>query len=1137
MFTGTYASVPDPSWNRNKIQSWNKAPDYTNTNEAEAEAEVEVNEAEAKEDDEDIYDLSKYTDAMIISEILDLDNPSSNVLEAKIVGLIRRYRRDMHPEAEQFYIDVYARLFDVEQAEDGSLRVREPPKRDIEQLTGASSSATNPAQGTIQEGTNQERTNQEGTRSQETQAIPAQTNKIVSNVKVSDYAKGKLNPLMKETMHKLFNVDSQHRASTYPYSTDFTMNLGEVLKNVVKLHLYSITIPYHWYTISRAYGSNFFVIRGTSPGINNGNHDITVQIMPGTYTPTELVAAISTSLTDVRAAYSDMDFGDTGITYNALSATASISLALKYTYSTAFFRARFSPALAAYLGFTQSTPYSLSSARSRTVSDPNDTTRLTLTDSNNVLTVLQYRPLDTSAAFLAANGAPRYVAETTISGTTVPGSPVLDTVTFVIPPRNYTQASLALAVDAAIKANPDVDSSLSGLTYDPVARAFVLSLRLNRFTTTNTPYSALVALFPSDPVWTGPSGLNFGPGPVELNYTLADTQLSSSNIVVVDDTYILYHCKATAVTIPDAKAVVAPFALGYSQNAYIDAIQDGIDACGFGENNAAQIDPVTSRFTFSVNINRVFDSSNYTVTSSPGQYMYSTLGITTLSGDLIGDGQAFYGNFEYISANGYIVDEDSPLCTISRSALGATSGVADNSYVVVLQSGNYTLAELQFAIETAFRDVVDTDDQQIFQNTTLTFTRTPGSNRVDAALLVTVNRVVTENEYTVGFYVNDAQSPSNQWSLNLFLEPSYDLFTVPTIDGDFKQIVGDSPIVTDVLSLQEDAFIYLEPDGQVDGVAGSVAPIITVPRGMYTRQTLFSKINEQLANNGQTLGSRIAYVVDNLLNEYAEFRWTVNKTYTTTDYSLVFYDTDRFVSCFIGNSSTRNVRSDETMGWILGYRTLKEYALTPESTMGADGATYYGDTNSRYIYNATTGTATLWGDSSVNVNIYNSFYVILNDYNQNRLNDNLVTIAAPDYQLSLPSYASRYATTCDPTTNREQSIGIGAGAQLSLTKNQIYAASQIIDAQNARTTAANQPGGVYLTDVFAAVPLKLGSIAFGQNHTELSGTLQNQDRLYFGPVNINRLTVKLVNDRGDPVDLNGQNWSMQISCEYLYENV
>ena len=79
-------------------------------------------------------------------------------------------------------------------------------------------------------------------------------------------------------------------------STDFTFNLSEILKDVLSIKLFSIQVPYTWYTINANFGSNFFYIKGNSPGINNGKHDIIVSIPVGNYTAPDLITAANKSI-------------------------------------------------------------------------------------------------------------------------------------------------------------------------------------------------------------------------------------------------------------------------------------------------------------------------------------------------------------------------------------------------------------------------------------------------------------------------------------------------------------------------------------------------------------------------------------------------------------------------------------------------------------------------------------------------------------------------------------------------------------------------------------------------------------------------------------------------------------------------
>ena len=63
--------------------------------------------------------------------------------------------------------------------------------------------------------------------------------------------------------------------------------------------------------------------------------------------------------------------------------------------------------------------------------------------------------------------------------------------------------------------------------------------------------------------------------------------------------------------------------------------------------------------------------------------------------------------------------------------------------------------------------------------------------------------------------------------------------------------------------------------------------------------------------------------------------------------------------------------------------------------------------------------------------------------------------------------------------------------------------------------------------------MKTNGLLNGAPYVEFGGTLQNQERSYFGPVNISRFSIRLVTDRGNSVDLNNANWSFSLVCEQL----
>ena len=80
--------------------------------------------------------------------------------------------------------------------------------------------------------------------------------------------KDNLNQNLKHTTSQIINLDSQYRETILPFdisnsssissSTDYIVNFTQTLKNVLSLKLYSVQVPYTWYTFDENLGNNFF---------------------------------------------------------------------------------------------------------------------------------------------------------------------------------------------------------------------------------------------------------------------------------------------------------------------------------------------------------------------------------------------------------------------------------------------------------------------------------------------------------------------------------------------------------------------------------------------------------------------------------------------------------------------------------------------------------------------------------------------------------------------------------------------------------------------------------------------------------------------------------------------------------------
>jgi hypothetical protein len=265
----------------------------------------------------------------------------------------------------------------------------------------------------------------------------------------------------------------------------------------------------------------------------------------------------------------------------------------------------------------------------------------------------------------------------------------------------------------------------------------------------------------------------------------------------------------------------------------------------------------------------------------------------------------------------------------------------------------------------------------------------------------------------------------------------------------------------------------------------------------------------------------------------------------TTPY-ITFFDFRRILRCD-GDSYClpQETTFDTCLGWIMGFR-LPVIAILNSGNVAEAALDLYGP---KY------------------------FIIVLDDYNQNHINNGLITITELPTKLDLPKYftpdmpvnCSRVAGTINSATpvipfniTRDEAISLGINpdnigniimdkvnfsyrdipsvvptAPRTLTQAQIYTINEIYKGRektiNYRGRAPNN------SDTFAIIPLKREGFDTGELYVEFSGSLQDNKRIYFGPVDIDRMRIKLIDDRGNTVDLHGVDWCFTIISENLYQ--
>ena len=156
--------------------------------------------------------------------------------------------------------------------------------------------------------------------------------------------------------------------------------------------------------------------------------------------------------------------------------------------------------------------------------------------------------------------------------------------------------------------------------------------------------------------------------------------------------------------------------------------------------------------------------------------------------------------------------------------------------------------------------------------------------------------------------------------------------------------------------------------------------------------------------------------------------------------------------------------------------------------------------------------------------------LVLDDYNQNHLNKGLVTIATNDTKLSIPSYFTpSLPVICDASNNPFYV----QSSPRNLTQAQLFTINTIIQDRN--NTTIDRYTGPTTTDVLTLIPVKTYSLLPGQPYIEFGSALQTNERVYFGPVNIERIKVQLIDDKGNILNMHGNDWSFTIVSTHLYE--
>ena len=179
--------------------------------------------------------------------------------------------------------------------------------------------------------------------------------------------------------------------------------------------------------------------------------------------------------------------------------------------------------------------------------------------------------------------------------------------------------------------------------------------------------------------------------------------------------------------------------------------------------------------------------------------------------------------------------------------------------------------------------------------------------------------------------------------------------------------------------------------------------------------------------------------------------------------------------------------------------------------------------------------------SSVPLSLASTKYVYLciNDFQNNRETGSIIRISDPITKIyPLPEYVNKL--TNYPQDNNTDVIDINADIYCDsttktkvyvpsyprkITQNQLYSLNAILQDNRKNRTNINDNT---ITDVLA-------TLAVDPSEDNILTFTDHMPRVYFGPVRIEKLEIKLKDDLGNFVNLNGTDWGFSIEVEQLYQ--
>ena len=273
----------------------------------------------------------------------------------------------------------------------------------------------------------------------------------------------------------------------------------------------------------------------------------------------------------------------------------------------------------------------------------------------------------------------------------------------------------------------------------------------------------------------------------------------------------------------------------------------------------------------------------------------------------------------------------------------------------------------------------------------------------------------------------------------------------------------------------------------VDGTA------ITITSGNYTPEQLIYEISRVLVSNDKGTGATYDSI-------------TGKCVLNITGDELLFYDETGTYTCSSTNclsGSNNGARKNYNLGHLLGFTETSYTNIADDGNVYAEGILQVHGT--KYLL------------------------LVIDDFKSSRLNNGLVSIVKIDQNLTVPSY---FTDDIGFSCSGETILPVGNAPRL-LTESQLYTINEILI--NRSNTTEHRLVSPTTTDILSRIPINYIGLNFLDIYIASGSFIGSLKREYFGPVDLGSLHVRLLDERGNVLNLNNANWSVSLTCEQLYQ--